>query len=341
MRMCRPSSSSAWSRCARGRHPRHLRRGGHRLRADRHAVRHGAGRRGAGPRLPLQRPHRRLYADGGDGGPRSKVFEAFLGEASTGRCRTAIPSPPIRSLAPWRSPPGVVRRGGDARAHRAHQGRHRAMLAELSRAARTYAAAPARLHPRLRPEGCQAGYQSAQSQALKAWFLAHGLNIRPLGQTVYLMPPYCITDDELTRAYAGLIEGLDWLASGASRAIDDVPGDARRHLARRRGWRGEARRRQRRVALARASGRRPPSCGGETERVRVRRRDAPPRRRPAAADIEQPAGSPCSPAPRATRGSFGRRAWRRAARRRGRAACGARRGRDRIGKPMQRHARWR
>jgi adenosylmethionine-8-amino-7-oxononanoate aminotransferase len=53
------------------------------------------------------------------------------------------------------------------------------------------------------------GYQSAQSRALRDWYLAHGLNIRPLGQTLYLMPPYCITDEELARAYAGMIEGLD------------------------------------------------------------------------------------------------------------------------------------
>ena len=52
-------------------------------------------------------------------------------------------------------------------------------------------------------------YQSAKSLALKAWYLSQGLNIRPLGQTLYLMPPYCIIDDELTRAYAGLIEGVD------------------------------------------------------------------------------------------------------------------------------------
>ena len=55
------------------------------------------------------------------------------------------------------------------------------------------------------------GYQSAASRALRDWYLAHGLNIRPLGPTLYLMPPYCITDQELTRAYAGLIEGLDTL----------------------------------------------------------------------------------------------------------------------------------
>jgi adenosylmethionine-8-amino-7-oxononanoate aminotransferase len=59
------------------------------------------------------------------------------------------------------------------------------------------------------------GYQSSESRALRNWFLAHGLNIRPLGQTIYLMPPYCISDDELTRAYAGIVEGLDVLASGA------------------------------------------------------------------------------------------------------------------------------
>ena len=57
-------------------------------------------------------------------------------------------------------------------------------------------------------------YQSEASLKLRAWYLANGLNIRPIGSTVYLMPPYCITDDELTRAYAGMIEGLDRLASG-------------------------------------------------------------------------------------------------------------------------------
>ena len=79
---------------------------------------------------------------------------------------------------------------------------------------------------------------------LRNWYLAHGLNIRPLGPTLYLMPPYCITDEELTRAYAGLIEGLDCArVERAERAIDDVPGDAAADASRRRrGWRGGARR---------------------------------------------------------------------------------------------------
>lgn len=56
------------------------------------------------------------------------------------------------------------------------------------------------------------GYKSAAGEYLRGWFLSHGLNIRPLGGTVYLMPPYCITDAELTRAYDGIVEGLGALA---------------------------------------------------------------------------------------------------------------------------------
>jgi len=58
-------------------------------------------------------------------------------------------------------------------------------------------------------------YQSEASRKLRTWYLANGFNIRPIGSTVYLMPPYCITDEELDRAYAGMVEGLDRLASGA------------------------------------------------------------------------------------------------------------------------------
>lgn len=55
-------------------------------------------------------------------------------------------------------------------------------------------------------------YKSGASLFLKEWYLAHGLNIRPLGPVVYLMPPYCITAAELQRAYDGLFEGLDALS---------------------------------------------------------------------------------------------------------------------------------
>ena len=63
--------------------------------------------------------------------------------------------------------------------------------------------------------GDDGAYQSEASRTLRAWYLAKGLNIRPIGSTVYLMPPYCITDEELACAYVGMIEGLDRLASGS------------------------------------------------------------------------------------------------------------------------------
>ena len=54
----------------------------------------------------------------------------------------------------------------------------------------------------------QSGYKSAASLFLRDGYLARGFNIRPIGDAVYLMPPYCITDGQLDRAYHGLIEGL-------------------------------------------------------------------------------------------------------------------------------------
>ena len=52
------------------------------------------------------------------------------------------------------------------------------------------------------------GYKTKDSENLRDWFLKNGLNIRPLGDAIYLMPPYCITDEVLERAYQGIIDGL-------------------------------------------------------------------------------------------------------------------------------------
>lgn len=59
--------------------------------------------------------------------------------------------------------------------------------------------------------GSGGGYKAEDGEKLRDWYLARGLNIRPIGSAVYLMPPYCITDEELDRAYAGMVEGLDAL----------------------------------------------------------------------------------------------------------------------------------
>lgn len=52
------------------------------------------------------------------------------------------------------------------------------------------------------------GYKSNESEKLRHWFLSNGFNIRPIGNAVYLMPPYCITDEQLDRAYQGVLNGL-------------------------------------------------------------------------------------------------------------------------------------
>jgi len=142
---------------------------------------------------------------------REGVFEAFLGEGFDralphGHSFTANPlacAVALASLALFEEENTLQR------VARINQ-RHREMLAELS--ARPDVARPRLIGSILAFDVRAAGgYQSAESRRLRDWYLAHGLNIRPLGPTLYLMPPYCITDEELTRAYAGLVEGLDQL----------------------------------------------------------------------------------------------------------------------------------
>ncbi len=50
------------------------------------------------------------------------------------------------------------------------------------------------------------GYLAAAGPRLQAFFLERGLLLRPLGNTIYLMPPYCITAAELDLAYAAILD---------------------------------------------------------------------------------------------------------------------------------------
>lgn len=91
------------------------------------------------------------------------------------------------------------------------EARHKEMLTSLK-------AHPRVEHPRamgcmlaFELAGSQGHYKTQDGEKLRDWYLNNGFNIRPLGPTVYLMPPYCITDEELDRAYAGMLEGLDRL----------------------------------------------------------------------------------------------------------------------------------
>ena len=53
------------------------------------------------------------------------------------------------------------------------------------------------------------GYLSNAGPQLRAFFRDRDLLIRPLGNVIYLMTPYCVTSDDLDRAYAAIDEAAD------------------------------------------------------------------------------------------------------------------------------------
>jgi adenosylmethionine-8-amino-7-oxononanoate aminotransferase len=57
--------------------------------------------------------------------------------------------------------------------------------------------------------GTAAGYLASRAPALLALFRERDVLLRPLGNTVYVMPPYCIAPDDLDRVYAAIAEAAD------------------------------------------------------------------------------------------------------------------------------------
>ncbi|TIO26778.1 adenosylmethionine--8-amino-7-oxononanoate transaminase [Mesorhizobium sp.] len=57
-----------------------------------------------------------------------------------------------------------------------------------------------------------AGYLAEVGPRLRAFFLERGLLVRPLGNVIYVLPPFCVTSDELDRLY----ETIDEAAALAS-----------------------------------------------------------------------------------------------------------------------------
>lgn len=52
-------------------------------------------------------------------------------------------------------------------------------------------------------------YLNATGSVLRSRFLAEGFLLRPLGNTIYLMPPYCVTNSELESIYQAIRRILD------------------------------------------------------------------------------------------------------------------------------------
>lgn len=58
------------------------------------------------------------------------------------------------------------------------------------------------------------GYLSDAGPKLRSFFRAKNLLIRPLGNVIYLMTPYCVTADDLDRTYDAIDEAVDMSAGG-------------------------------------------------------------------------------------------------------------------------------
>ena len=56
-----------------------------------------------------------------------------------------------------------------------------------------------------------AGYLSAMRPKLYAFFLERGVLLRPLGNVVYVLPPYVISPQELHRVWDVIVEALEAL----------------------------------------------------------------------------------------------------------------------------------
>lgn len=55
----------------------------------------------------------------------------------------------------------------------------------------------------------ESGYMNLLADHISSWFLAKGILLRPLGNVLYVLPPYCISDSDLSYIYANIEEFLE------------------------------------------------------------------------------------------------------------------------------------
>ena len=141
------------------------------------------------------------------------VFEAFY---STDRARTfyhssSFTANPIACAAAcanleiWRSEPVLERISALA-------ARQREGVAKLAQIPGIANARSCGTILALEYEVREGGYLSGLQPRLLAFFRERGMLVRPLGNTAYLLPPYCISADDLTALHAALAEAATLIA---------------------------------------------------------------------------------------------------------------------------------
>lgn len=106
------------------------------------------------------------------------------------------------NLAIWRDEPVQARIDALADAQAAH-------LAMLAGHARVANARRLGTIAALDVAATDTGYLSTLAPRLTAFYRDRGILLRPLGNSIYVMPPYCTTADELAQVWAAIGESLD------------------------------------------------------------------------------------------------------------------------------------
>jgi len=74
------------------------------------------------------------------------------------------------------------------------------------------------------------GYLSDMAQPLYDFMLDNGVLLRPIGNIAYILPPYCIKEEELEKIYETLWRGLDMVRDrGKKKASEDDGRAANEH----------------------------------------------------------------------------------------------------------------
>ncbi|MEO5352386.1 MAG: adenosylmethionine--8-amino-7-oxononanoate transaminase [Magnetococcus sp. XQGC-1] len=133
---------------------------------------------------------------------REEIYQAFLGESfdrafAHGHSFTANPLGCVAALASL----ALFAEENTLERIAVLEGIHRQRLLALAGHARVQRPRVTGSIAALDIQAADAGYASRIGLFLREFFLERGLLLRPLGNTLYLLPPYCITDSELHRAW--------------------------------------------------------------------------------------------------------------------------------------------
>ena len=66
------------------------------------------------------------------------------------------------------------------------------------------------------------GYLSDLAPKLQEFYLKHDVLLRPIGNSVYILPPYCVTQEDLDKTYDVIWRSLDFLRDGEEEREEQV-----------------------------------------------------------------------------------------------------------------------